>query len=402
MHTSTNNMNPRLCAAILFLLISTLFSHAQEEEKNPPTPPAQLENHLQAPPNPAVYPLTLLGGEALRSITIMDRELLPLSATLKNISDKPVKIISIRSNCSCLKVDKYNDISLKPGDTLPLKLSLDAKHLKKDDENDFEKRIIVMSEGFAPTYASIEGTVKNMFSFEPAQAIDLGEFIGDVSTWERTFHIKSLFPQEKLALKSPTDNRFFNLAITQTSPQDFQLKVTPRSPFPIFTIKEIIDLDVEGIPNYGPLQVVVLGTPKGLRFALLTDRKYVKKEKLQTDTPLEFDVPITLSSLLPQRPKHGLSRRKRASNNLIANLPVNDEEEKARPLDQPDSWRPFIKDISVKELPEGVSIELQPDVQGIKAHFTLQPQFLKNEEPAFRAVFLFRAQRFGIFHFKAK
>ena len=147
---------------------------------------------------------------------------------------------------------------------------------------------------------------------------------------------------------------------------------------------------------------MVLGTPKGLRFALLTDRKYVKKEKLQTDTPLEFDVPITLSSLLPQRPKHGLSRRKKASNNLIANLPVNDEEEKARPLDQPDSWRPFIKDISVKELPEGVSIELQPDVQGIKAHFTLQPQFLKNEEPAFRAVFLFRAQRFGIFHFKAK
>ena len=216
-------MKTRFCVAILLLFTSILFAQDQEAKENPPEQSTKLENHLQTPPDPAVYPLTLLDGEALKKITIMDRELLPLSTTLKNISDKPVKITSIQSNCACLKMEAYNDITLKPGDSLALKGALDAKRLKTDDDNEFIRRIIVTPEGFAPTYASVTGTVKTMFSFEPAQAIDLGEFIGDVSTWERTITIKSLFPQEKLTLTPPSDNRFFILAITQNSPQDFQL-----------------------------------------------------------------------------------------------------------------------------------------------------------------------------------
>ncbi|MBR4675232.1 MAG: hypothetical protein IKP00_12265 [Victivallales bacterium] len=361
----------------------------------------KLENLLQTHPDPAIYPLTLLEGDALKKITIMDREVLPLSGTLKNISDKPVKIVSIRGNCSCLKLDTYNDILLSPGNTLKLNFTLDAKILQKDDDNDFERKIIVRTEDFPPTFASVMGTVKNMFSFEPAQVIDLGEFIGDVSSWKRSIHIKSVFPQEKLALKAPENNRFFNLAITQSSPQDFLLEITPKSPFPINVIKEILEIGVEGIPNYGPLQVVVLGKPQGVHFVLLMKNKSVKREKIQDDT-LEFDVPITLRSFQSNVHDRRSFRRQNKPTIPIANLPVRDDEEKVRPLDKPESWLAFIKDISTQTLPAGVKITLLPDTDGIKAHFMLEPQFLKNESAEFRAIFQYKNKPFGFFYFEVK
>ena len=401
-HSSIHFIGARFCVAILFLFFAPLFSQDKEENVKRPKQSDQIENHLQSPPDSSVYPLTLLEGDALKKITIMDRELLPLSGTLKNISDKPVKITTIRSNCSCLKLDTYNDVTLKPGESLNLRGSLDARILKKDEDNDFERKIFVMADGFPPTFASVKGTVKNMFSFEPAQVIDLGEFIGDVSSWKRSVQIKSIFPQDKLSLTPPEKNKFFNLAITQSSPQEFLLEITPKSPFPINVIKEVLELDVKGIPNYGPLQVVVLGKPQGVHFVLQMNNKVVKREKIQADTPIEFDVPMALRTSQPNVHDRRALRRKNPSTIPIANLPVRDDEEKVRPLDKPESWQPFIKDIATQNLPDGVKITLLPDKDGIKAHFTLEPQFLKNETAAFQAIFQYQKVPFGFFYFKVK
>ena len=107
---------------LVFLLCLSLFfsmAFAQEDQKEneikPPQKSETLMNYIQSPTKPEVYPLTLIDGNILKNLSLWDREIFSRTFLLKNISDKPAKIKSIVSSCSCLTIEKVENVELKPG-----------------------------------------------------------------------------------------------------------------------------------------------------------------------------------------------------------------------------------------------------------------------------------------------
>ena len=385
-----------LATACLLLLTSALAQEAAEGK--PSTEDKSLKNHLQAPPNPAIYPLTLIDGDKIKNLTIMDREVRPLSCTLKNISDKPVLVTRIATTCSCLGIKTYNDITLKPGDTLPVEMTLYGRIVKTEDDGFFGKQFVVFTDGFDATFASVEGHLKTMLSFEPSQVIDLGEFIGDVPTWKRVITINTLFDKEDISLKPPTDNKFFNITVEKKAKGSFDVTIAPKTPFPVNAIKETILLAVEGIPNYDPIPIRIYGRPRGISFALKSKGCTINKGRINIDEPATFKTQLSLTTLLP--PKGSPIPRRHASKNAVHGtlLPVSKEEDEARPFDNPDTWKRFIPDLSVKNLPDGVKVDFTPDKEGITATFTFDPVFLKSNMPRFSAIFKYKDKLIDYFN----
>ncbi len=370
------------CACIAFLLLFPfLLSAQQENEEHPSHDISKAQNHLQTPHAPDVYPLILEDGDKLRQITIMDHEVLTVSTVLKNISDKPVVIPRLLTSCSCIKPEKYKDLSLKPGEKMTLRFSIDGNHLKLDQARDFMQKFYVYPDGFPPAYAELSGKSKRMFSFEPAQILDLGEFIGDVLTWKRTLKLTTKFEQDNVNIKPISESRFFNISVTKSAPQTFTIDITPKNPFPISGIEETIGLAVEGIPNYAPIPFLIKGSPQGKKLVLASQCHIHKRDKVIPDSPIEFDVPMTLRALLPKPPEQGgFSSRRRTSKAAGASMPVSKEEEEARPLNKLETWQTIAKDLSVKKLPESVKVDFIPAANGIKAHFTVPPAFHKSKD----------------------
>ncbi len=384
-------------ATACLMVFASVF--AQEEEEVTPAPEHKpLQNHLQAPPNPAVYPLTLIDGDQLKNVSIMDREVKSLKCTLKNISDTPTFITRIATTCSCISLKDYVNITLKPGETLQVEMTLRGRLIKKAANGLFIKQIVVFTDKYDATYASVEGYVKNMLSFKPAQAIDLGDFIGDVTTWKRIITIDTLFEQDDLSLKPPKNNIFFNIATEKKGKNSFDVIITPKNPFPIDTIKETILLEVEGLSNYDPIPIRIKGNPLGVNFVLDSHACTIHKSQLNLDEPFTFQTQMTLSSLSPKMNRRFISRRQfqgARSSSLL--LPVSKDEDEERPLDNPDSWKRFIPNLSAKRLPKDVKVEFTPGEMGVIVTFTLEPTFLKRDNPTFTALFQYKEQRIGFF-----
>ena len=385
-----------LSASLMFFAAA----FAMEVVEDIPTPPENkpLKNHLQVAPDPAVYPLTLIDGDKIKQISIMDRESLPITCTLKNISDKPVLITRIATTCSCISLKTYTDITLKPAETLLVEMTIFGHLVKKNNDGFFRKEVVVFTDQYDATFATVEGHVKTMLSFEPAQAIDLGEFIGDVPTWKRTITINTLFEQDGLSLKPTADNSFFNITTANQGKGSFEVTITPKTPFPINSIKETILLEVVGLPNYAPIPIFIIGHPKGLFFTLVSHGYTVIKSRVNLETPTTFTTQMTLTALHNRALNHSFIRRPRPTSKLkSAILPVSKEENETRPLDNPDSWKRFIPDLSVQRLPNGVKVDFTPAEMGIDITFTLDPTFLNSDKPSFNALFLYKNRRIGFF-----
>ena len=357
----------------------------------------KIQNHLQAPPNSEVYPLTILEGEKLKSLTIMDREVLSLACTLKNISEKKVRIVDVQSSCPCLAIDEVKDAVLGPQKCLELKMSLDARRLSFKQDGSFEKKFFVHIENVPVSFAVVSGQMKEMISYDPAAIIDLGNFIGDVPQWKRTVTMTTLFEEENIDLKLIKGNRFFNLAVTKQAPKVFKLEITPKDPFHVGMIQESIPLNVEGIPNYGPIAVLVLGHSQGLAFRLKQNTKIFKRNEVNTSENQEFDVPIDLLTL-HMEPKQSRLMRKLVSNNTeMAHLPVSKEENAIRPMDNVATWSKYATGFSMPEPPAGVSVQFVPEDNGVKIHFTVSPDFWKQEKNRFESRVFYKRRPFGNF-----
>ncbi len=381
-------------ATACLLVLTSAFAQDAEEKKS--SEDKSYKNYLQVPPNPAVYPLTLIDGDAIKDLTIMDREVHSFSCTLKNISNEPVLITRIATTCSCLGIEPYTDITLKPGDTLLVKLVLYGRLVRRDEEDFFAKQFVVFTDKYVPTFASVEGHIKNMVSFEPSQVIDLGEFIGDVNTWKRIITLNTLFDKDDISLIPPTDNRFFNVTTAKKDKNSFDVIITPKTPFPINLIQETILLKVEGMQNYDPIPIKVYGNPKGIQFAFKSKGCTIHKSRLNLDEPATFKTKLLLTALQPQSGR-AIPRRHSSRTAHGTLLPVSEDENEARPFDNPDSWKRFIPDFSVKYLPEGVKVDFTPDKGGITVTFTFEPAFLKSDMPRFSALFKYKENRIDYF-----
>ena len=386
-----------LATACLLILTSAF---AQEADDKPSSEDKSLKNYLQAPPNPAVYPLTLIDGDKLKNLTIMDREVRPLSCTLKNISDKPVLVTRIATTCSCLGIKTYTDITLKPGDTLPVEMTLFGRLVKKEEDGFFGKQFVVFTDNYVATFASVEGHVKNMLSFEPSQAIDLGEFIGDVNTWKRIITVNTLFNKEDISLKPTTENKFFIITSEKKGKDTFDVIITPKTPFPINAIRETILMEVVGMPNYDPIPIKVYGSPKGINFVITSKGCTIHKSRLNLDEPATFKTKVSLATLLPQKERAIPRRHASARKNPGLLLPVSKEEDEARSFDNPDTWTRFIPDLSAAPLPEGVKVDFTPDKGGITVTFTFSPVFLKSDKTRFSTIFKYKEKLIDYFDVK--
>ncbi len=327
------------------------------------------------------FPLISVGGEECLKLELYDMETRELKVSLKNITKAPVIIKAIIPGCPCLTLkSQIENVTVEPNALFPVDFTINAKKLKSGP---FDRFFYVEIDGQeTPARLPVKGEIKELLKFSPNKVIQLGTFIGDVP-WTRTFTIESTLAPDKITIKPPQNQQVFNVEVQKESPTVFKVIVSPKGTLKAKKIKEIIQLPVEGVPNYGPAELGISGTVTGWVLALEKDSIILAKNNINHEEPMVVEAKIILKS-----DKTGKNTRRHKANTekndnpSISVLPVADiEEKKARPLSSPETWKPIMNDISIEWMPDNVKLEKIPSDGGIVLKFTLPAGFFKSSRP---------------------
>ena len=376
----TSSILPFKTPLLLAALLLCNAMHAAEETTQEENAPKQSWHVIGSEETPD-FPLVSVGGESCLSLKLYDMETRKLNISLRNISKAPVKIKAIIPGCPCLSLQsKIEDATVAPNALFPVEFTINAKKLKSGAFDRFF--YVQLDERENPAKLPVKGEITELLKYSPNQVIQLGTFVGDVP-WTRTFTIESTLEPDKITIRQPENQQLLKVEVQKESPTIFKVVVSSKGKLPAKKLKEVIELPVEGVPNYGPAEVAVIGVVTGWDLSLEKDAFVLAKNRIDHEKPTVIETKMIFKSEKPAKP----SRRHRANaakhdNPMITLLPVADNEEKqARPLSSPDSWKPLINDISIDNIPENVKLEKIPSNGGIVLKITLPPGFFKSSKP---------------------
>ena len=366
-------------SAVLLCPFQAIADEQEQQENDAPKPQVHIIGEDAATDG---FPLVSVGGSSCLQLKLYDMEKRKLNVSLKNISKNSVKIKVVLRGCPCLTLAApIKNVVLGPGQSLPVDFTIDAKNLKPGA---FDRFFYVDIEGYdSPARLPVKGEVTELFKFSPNKVIQLGTFIGDVP-WTRTFTLESLAGPDKVSIKPPEDNPLFNVEVQKESPTLFKVKVSPKGELPAKRLKEVIELTVEGIPNYGPAELGLMGIVTGWSLVLENEDIVLKSKDINHEEPVTVEAKLILrSEKFAKKSRRQQSGSEKKDNPLITVQTVADnEEKKAHPLSSPETWQPLLKDIMVERLPENVKLEKIPSDGCIILKFTLPAGFFKSSAPS--------------------
>ena len=317
---------------------------------------------------PEGYPLAIKEKNASAVGSLQEYEQKAVLFTLKNISDKPIKINHVESTCPCLELAApIQDKTLAPQAELPVHFTVNAAHL---GYGSFDRVLMVAVEGFPVVKMGVLGEVFQSIDYDPSICIDLGAFYGDVP-FKRTYRLKSRFEHDDLKLLQPQDNPLFNFAVKKTAPKTFEIEVTPKKlPLPVQRLREKFVIPVEGVKNFGPVAIAMKGFIVPRKFMFKNRSVVLKKAELADDKP----VTITAEAIVFPIEKQ-YRQLKEIKPKLVTKQPVSVEEAQLRNLEELKTWQELMKDFTPGFLPEGVTAEMIPFEKGIRFNIIFQPGF---------------------------
>lgn len=291
-----------------------------------------------------------------------------IQVQIKNSSQNKVFIKTVRSGCPCIAISSSGTNTLDANATLLINAVLDASEIAPGP---FSKKIFVDIKDFGSYPISFTGEIIPMVLISPAPAIDLGTFAG-TSAWTREWTFTSSFPDDKLILKQPADNPLFTFHLKKTSPKQYTLAVTPKTPLPKQKLEENIEIPVEGVDNYKALKVKLLGTVTGMQLYLSNTKILLPKSKLKPGEAPVFQVllsPFSPKSRARQRASKEQGMKSGEAAEGVAFLPAAKDEEKLQPMNEFSTWKKIADDIKI-HIPGNPKIEKVPSVTGLNLIFT--------------------------------
>ena len=319
---------------------------------------------------PAGYPLKIKETHGGNIGIIHDFDLKPFVYTLKNISDKPVKDITVKSTCNCIQlVAPIENRTLTPGEELPINFTVSGPNIRNGK---FDRVILLLVEGLPPVRIGVIGENTPLIDFTPAVCIDLGNFHG-FTPFKRTFVIKTRLDDEKLQLGQPEKNEYFDTKFTKTAPQTYSLEVTPKNrQFPQGRLAEKIIIPATGVEHYGPVFVGLKGRVFPPRFRLEKSKITIEPKDIPQNGPYKTSIELQMLALGKLRPT---SQEKRPD--LVAQQPASVEEMQDNSLDKLETWQLFANDLTFSGVPDGVTIEKVPRSNGLDIQLTISENYLK-------------------------
>ena len=329
---------------------------------------------------PAGYPLKIKETHGGNIGIIHDFDLKPFVYTLKNISDKPVKDITVKSTCNCIQlVAPIENRTLAPGEELPINFTVSGPHIRNGK---FDRVILLLVEGLPPVRIGVIGENTPLVDFTPAVCIDLGNFHG-FTPFKRTFVIKTRLDDDKLKLGQPNENQYFDAKITKTAPQTYTVEVSSKKrQLPSGRLAEKIMIPATGLEHYGPVFVVLKGHVIPPRFRLEKSKITIEPQDIPEKGPYKTSFELQMLALGKLRQS---SQGKRPD--LVALQPVSVEEMQDNSLEKLETWQLFANDLTFSGVPDGVTIEKVPRSNGLDIQLTISENYLKTMQP-----FSFHAQ----------
>ncbi len=323
---------------------------------------------------PAGYPLKIKETHGGNIGIIHDFDLKPFVYTLKNISDKPVKNITVKSTCNCIELDTLiEDRTLAPGEELPIHFTVSGPHIRNGK---FDRVILLLVENLPPVRLGVIGESTPLIDFTPAVCIDLGSFHG-FTPFKRTFILKTKLDDDKLKLGQPEENQYFDTKMTKTAPQTYTIEVSSKKRlFPAGRLVEKIMIPATGVEHYGPVFVALKGFVNLPRFRLEKSRIAIEPQDIPEKGPYKTSIELQMLALSKLRRTTAGKRP-----DLVAVQPVSVEEMQADGLDKLEIWQMFANELVFQDVPDGVSIEKVSRANGLDIQVTISEDYLKTMQP---------------------
>ena len=317
---------------------------------------------------PEGYPLAIKEKNASAIGTLQEYGRKPVLFTLKNISDKTIKVNHVESTCPCLELAApIQDKTPAPQAELPVHFTVNATHL---GYGPFDRVLMVAVEGFPVVKMGVLGEVLQSIDYDPSVCIDLGAFYGDVP-FKRTYRLKSRFEHDDLKLLKPQDNPLFNITVKKTAPKTFEIEVTPKKlPLPVQRLREKFVIPVEGIKDFGPVAIAMKGFIVPRKFMFKNRSVILKKAELEDGKPVTVTAEAVVFPIEKQ-----YRQLKEAKPKLVTKQPVSVEESQLRNLEDVKTWQELMKDFTPGFLPEGVTAEMVPFDKGIRFNIVFPAGF---------------------------
>ena len=322
---------------------------------------------------PAGYPLKIKETHGGNIGIIHDFHHKPFVYTLKNISDKPVKNITVKSTCNCIQlVAPIENRTLAPGEELPVNFTVSGPHIRNGK---FDRVIMVIVEGFPNVKLGVIGENTPLIDFEPAVCINLGNFHG-FTPFKRTFVIKTKLDDDKLALGQPEENQYFNTKITKTAPQTYTLEVSSKNRvFPIGRLAEKIMVPATGMEHYGPVFVALKGQVVAPRLRIEKNKITITPQDIPEKGPYKTSFEIQM--MIIEKSRRNVHEKRP---DLVAQQPVSVEEAQVNVMEKIETWQMLANGLSFLNLPDGVTVEKIPRSNGLAIQLTISEDYLKTME----------------------
>lgn len=376
----TSTIFPVKSALLLVAAILCNALTAAEEPNEDDNEPKQ-KWHVISSEESSDFPLISVGGESCLTLDLYDMETRKLNMSLKNITKAPVKIMGIIPGCPCLSLQApIENATVEPNASLPVNFTINSRKLKPGK---FYRFFYVQLDGRElPAKLPVKGEIKELLKYSPNKVIQLGTFVGDVP-WSRTFTIESTLEPDKITIKQPEIQQRLKVEVQKESPTTFKVVVSSQGKLPAKKLKEVIELPVEGIPNYGPAEVALVGVVTGWDLTLEKEAFVLAKNRIDHEKTTVIETKMILRSDKTAKPtRRHRSNAVKNDNPLITIQTVADNEEKqVHPLSSPDTWKSIMNDVSIDNIPENVTIEKTPSDGGIILKITLPPGFFKSSSP---------------------
>ena len=210
--------------------------------------------------------------------------------------------------------------------------------------------------------------------------------------WSRTFTIESILEPDKVEIKPPEQNQHLSIEVKKESPTVFKVTVSPKGKLPPRKLKELIRLPVEGIPDYGPIELGILGNVTGWALTLENNSFVFSKTSIDHDAPMTVETKVIMKSEKPRKPsyKHRGSHDKKDNPSITTLSVAENEEKQTRPLTSPETWKPLVDEITIEHIPENVKLDKIPSSEGIILKLTLPPGFFNSSTPFINAPVKFK------------
>ena len=320
---------------------------------------------------PEGYPLKIKETHGGNIGVIYDYHHKPFVYTLKNISDKPVKNITVKSTCHCITLDSpIENRTLAPAEELPVNFTISGANI---NIGKFDRMIMVSVEGFPNVRLAVFGENTALIDFDPAVCINLGDFHG-FTPFKRTFIIKTRLDDDKLQLGQPEANPNFDTKFTKTAPQTYTLEVSSKKrQFPIGRLAEKIMIPAKGLEHYGPVFVGLKGRVYPPRFRLEKSRITIEPKDIPQNGPYKTSFEVQMLDI----PKLRKSSQQN-STKLVAWQPVSlEENQQTDILNKIETWQLFADAVSFVGIPDGVTVEKIPRSNGLDIQLTISENYLK-------------------------